>query len=417
MMIGAKRKWISMLTVVYLLVGICAAVPGTAEAASVVQKGSRGTDVYNVQYDLNFLGFSVGTVDGVAGNNTVAGIKNYQRSRQLAVDGMAGPATQQSLKSEVKAIQTKLKVMGYYRDSLDGVAGPNTIAGLKAFQKQEGLRQTGVADSATMDRLNQAGKQTEIAYSAISAPNTTVGSGVHINGTISTTGSNLAVIQAWVTNKYGQTSLSKNVNVNANSYSLYNSSIDSALTFGKLPAGSYTLHYKATAADGNSKEYTVGFTVSESNTASDNNTAVDQVIAIASGEVGKPISTYWQWYNGSKQNNSGCALFVSYVAREAGVSQEVIPTSALVQSKYYINKGLYHASRSRGGSYIPKKGDLIFYDWGARDGYYYHVEYVSKVSGNKVYTIGTSDSAGEVVARQPLRLDSEKIMGYADVQY
>ena len=72
---AVKRKWISMLLTICMLAGISGLAPETANAASVVQKGSSGTEVYNVQYNLNFLGFSVGTVDGMAGNNTVAGIK------------------------------------------------------------------------------------------------------------------------------------------------------------------------------------------------------------------------------------------------------------------------------------------------------------------------------------------------------
>lgn len=122
-------------------------------SAAVVKKGSTGTLVKQVQYNLNALGFSVGSVDGVAGTNTVNAIKKYQKSRGLEQDGMAGPATQKKLWSEVKEIQNLLKKHGFYSDSVDSIAGPNTIAGIKKFQKAAGLKQTGVADSNTVKKL------------------------------------------------------------------------------------------------------------------------------------------------------------------------------------------------------------------------------------------------------------------------
>ena len=122
---------------------------------AVVKNGSKGAEVRQVQYNLNFLGFNVGAVDGDCGSKTVTGIKNYQSSRGLAVDGVAGPATQSKLKSEVTDIQNMLKEKGYYTDTVDGVAGPNTISALKRFQSDNGLSVTGVLNSATLNKLKE----------------------------------------------------------------------------------------------------------------------------------------------------------------------------------------------------------------------------------------------------------------------
>lgn len=162
---------ISMLLVLVLCLGtIC-----PLASAAVVMKGSSGSTVRQVQYNLNFLGFNVGSVDGVCGNNTVKGIKNYQKSRGLEVDGMAGPATQNKLLSEVRSLQTQLKSKGYYADSVDGIAGPNTIAATKKFQKRMNLQQTGVMDAATKKKLGSSSDSESFAwplpgYTYISSP-------------------------------------------------------------------------------------------------------------------------------------------------------------------------------------------------------------------------------------------------------
>ena len=146
-------KKIKRIMCMLLVLVTCLGVLTPAASAAVVKKGSSGTLVRQVQYNLNALGFNVGSVDGIAGNNTVNGIKNYQKSRGLDVDGMAGPATQNKLWAEIKDIQTRLKRIGCYSDSVDGIAGPNTISGIKKFQKLAGLKQTGVADSTTVKKL------------------------------------------------------------------------------------------------------------------------------------------------------------------------------------------------------------------------------------------------------------------------
>ncbi|MBP3632950.1 MAG: peptidoglycan-binding protein [Oscillospiraceae bacterium] len=143
------KKLVSLLLVLILCLGTVTPLA----SAAVVTKGSSGSVVRQVQYNLNFLGFNVGSADGICGNNTVKGIRSYQSARGLSVDGMAGPETQGNLKSEVKAIQTLLKNKGFYYDSLDGIAGPNTVAAAKSFQKAAGLKQNGVVNKDVLSKL------------------------------------------------------------------------------------------------------------------------------------------------------------------------------------------------------------------------------------------------------------------------
>ncbi len=50
-------------------------------------------------------------------------------------------------------MQNRLIELGYLRDAADGVFGENTQTAVKAFQRNNGLPDTGVADSATQEKL------------------------------------------------------------------------------------------------------------------------------------------------------------------------------------------------------------------------------------------------------------------------
>lgn len=55
--------------------------------------------------------------------------------------------------SEVKAIQEALKERGLYSGSVDGIFGEGTKKAVKAFQKNNGLTQDGIAGPATLKKL------------------------------------------------------------------------------------------------------------------------------------------------------------------------------------------------------------------------------------------------------------------------
>jgi N-acetylmuramoyl-L-alanine amidase CwlA len=62
-------------------------------AASTVKKGSRGSNVKTLQSNLNAAIGAGLSLDGVAGNNTVAAIKKFQTKYGLTSDGIYGPAS------------------------------------------------------------------------------------------------------------------------------------------------------------------------------------------------------------------------------------------------------------------------------------------------------------------------------------
>jgi putative chitinase len=59
--------------------------------------------------------------------------------------------------SEVKALQTKLKQLGFDPNGVDGNFGPGTESALIAFQKSKGMTADGKAGPATMAALQSAG--------------------------------------------------------------------------------------------------------------------------------------------------------------------------------------------------------------------------------------------------------------------
>ena len=64
------------------------------EAVEALSKlGSRGDEVRNVQRKLKELGYYKGSVDGIFGVQTQTSVKAFQRSCGLTADGIAGPKT------------------------------------------------------------------------------------------------------------------------------------------------------------------------------------------------------------------------------------------------------------------------------------------------------------------------------------
>ena len=115
---------------------------------------------------------------------------------------------------------------------------------------------------------------------------------------------------------------------------------------------------------------------------------------------------YWSWY-GFGGRVEWCACFVSWCAEQCGyIDAGVIPKFALVSdgAAWFQQNGQW-----QDGSYIPKPGDIIFFDWGA-DGTYDHVGIVERVENDTVYTIegNSSDSCRQ----RSYTIGSNVIKGY-----
>ena len=63
----------------------------------VLRRGSKGTDVIELQRQLKAAGIDPGGIDGSYGDKTFAAVRELQRRRGLERDGVAGPATRAAL--------------------------------------------------------------------------------------------------------------------------------------------------------------------------------------------------------------------------------------------------------------------------------------------------------------------------------
>ena len=123
-----------------------------------------------------------------------------------------------------------------------------------------------------------------------------------------------------------------------------------------------------------------------------------EIVAVALSQVGNVGGQpYWSWY-GFNSRVEWCACFVSWCANECGyIDAGVIPKFAgcVGGSNWFKARGQW-----QDGSYEPRPGDLVFFDWdnkgssGPQDDVPDHVGIVERVENGVVYTVegNTSDS-------------------------
>lgn len=72
-----------------------------ASAVTVLKVGSYGSEVRTLQTNLQTLGYSVGTIDGIFGARTKSAVISFQMDRGIQADGIVGPVTAQAISSAV----------------------------------------------------------------------------------------------------------------------------------------------------------------------------------------------------------------------------------------------------------------------------------------------------------------------------
>ena len=149
--------------------------PTPEEAYPRLNYGDRGTAVRNLQRRLKTLGYPVGKVDGVWGENTQLAVNLFQCALGWTERDYASSAMQEKLYSrnapqydpyaplregdkgtDVKLMQQALFDLGYLgtdeEEEVDGKYGPITTAAIIQFQAAAGymLEDTGYADADTL---------------------------------------------------------------------------------------------------------------------------------------------------------------------------------------------------------------------------------------------------------------------------
>ncbi|HEY5835675.1 peptidoglycan recognition protein family protein [Streptomyces sp.] len=126
----------------------------------VLQSGNTGESVRTLQYLLRYWGSSI-TADGSYGPATQSAVTSFQSARKAVADGIAGNQTwNQAVLNvslgqtgeAVKAVQSQLSAHGI-PTTVDGVFGSGTQSGVKTFQSSRSLPVDGLVDARTWDAL------------------------------------------------------------------------------------------------------------------------------------------------------------------------------------------------------------------------------------------------------------------------
>jgi N-acetylmuramoyl-L-alanine amidase len=154
--------------------------------------GDRGPAVADVQISLRILGLLPEDGSRISGTDgegletaefdaaTDTAVRHFQQVRGLSVDGRVGEETYRALNEarwslgdrvlrydperpmrgdDVTGLQERLLELGYDAGRADGILGPETEQGLRAFQRDYGLTADGTCGPATLRALRQLGRK------------------------------------------------------------------------------------------------------------------------------------------------------------------------------------------------------------------------------------------------------------------
>ncbi|WP_240619399.1 N-acetylmuramoyl-L-alanine amidase [Blastococcus sp. TF02-8] len=162
---------------------------GTDSRMQILRRGDRGPAVADVHAALRSLGLLPAVAaDGAEpaletaeyDDATELAVRHFQQVRGLSVDGRVGEETYRALSEarwslgdrllrfdperpmrgdDVTNLQERLLELGYDAGRADGILGPETEAGLRAFQRDYGLTSDGTCGPATLRALRQLGRK------------------------------------------------------------------------------------------------------------------------------------------------------------------------------------------------------------------------------------------------------------------
>ncbi|MBD2043501.1 peptidoglycan-binding domain-containing protein [Microcoleus sp. FACHB-672] len=137
----------------------------------VLQRGSKGTAVVELQKLLGHWEIYTDSLDGIFDLPVETAVKAFQHRVFLKEDGIVGAVTWQALYSgapvnmpvlqrgslgqSVFTLQRVLHIAGFYVGNLDGNFGLKTEEAVRAFQKYSGLLADGIVGSRTWHALSK----------------------------------------------------------------------------------------------------------------------------------------------------------------------------------------------------------------------------------------------------------------------
>ena len=188
------------------------AATGVALAVAAPAGAFTNAQVPGLQVALRAQGVYRGPIDGVAGPQTAAAVRAFQRLAKLPVDGVAGKRTRAALGPlgrplfgrralrrgavgwDVSVLQFLLRQRGVAVGGIDGRFGAGTLRALRRFQRRAGLGVDGIAGPATMAALDSSGTRVPFASAAPTARHYTVRPGDTLTGIAARYGTTLSAL-------------------------------------------------------------------------------------------------------------------------------------------------------------------------------------------------------------------------------
>ncbi|MEA5592976.1 peptidoglycan-binding domain-containing protein [Rivularia sp. UHCC 0363] len=141
---------------------------------SIMQLGSRGSEVTTLQQDLKRLNYFYGNPTGFFDNSTQDAVIRFQQAYRLPATGTVDQNTSQAIATVLRSsgggsdfepiypqqnnqrvtkLQERLVELGLLKVNPTGYFGTQTREGLLAFQRYQGLPETGFVDEQTWEKL------------------------------------------------------------------------------------------------------------------------------------------------------------------------------------------------------------------------------------------------------------------------
>lgn len=156
-------------------------VVGSGVSEPVPQSGARADDglVASVQRELSNRGYVCGNMSGALDTVTRAAIMAFEHDRGLDLTGQPSSELLAELRSSVplavrsgtgprttgpeaeaviRAVQQSLSLLSYRPGAADGVMGQATAGAIRAFERDQGLPETGRVSGLLLTRLAQVGR-------------------------------------------------------------------------------------------------------------------------------------------------------------------------------------------------------------------------------------------------------------------
>ncbi|HKY94178.1 MAG TPA: peptidoglycan-binding protein [Kiloniellales bacterium] len=155
--------------------------------SSVVNNSSKVNQlVWEVENELDDLGYRTGVIDGTMDDETREGIEDFQANAGMDVTGKVNNKLLVALRNadddgddddelvqltprQIWELEVRLDARGYDVGRVDRVADQNTVEGVKDYQKDEGLKATGKMDEKLLQRLQQADAGDQRSWNDLSA--------------------------------------------------------------------------------------------------------------------------------------------------------------------------------------------------------------------------------------------------------